>query len=163
LPALPLDGGRIYRAGLTKLIGYRQATERAANIGRITALCLAAASMWSIYYGMVNFTLMFLAVFLYAAASRERGMASYVFMQHLTRKKEELLHKGVLATEHFTTIPTTPLRDIIRWFEPQRYHMVYVVEENCTPSFTLSENDILEGILQNGIDAPVGKLTPKTE
>lgn len=158
LPALPLDGGRIYRAGLTKLVGYRQATEQAANVGRITAVCMAAAGLWSIYYGAINFTLLFLAIFLYLAATREHGMASYACMQHLTRKKEELLHKGVLLTEQFTAVSTTPLRDIIRWFEPQKYHTVFVLEENCQPKCLLTEAEILEGIIANGLDVPVGSL-----
>lgn len=161
LPALPLDGGRIYRAGLTKLVGYRQATERAANVGRITSICLAVAALWSLYYGVINFTLLFLAIFLYLAATRERGMASYICMQHLTRKKEELLSKGVLVTEQFTAVSTTPLREIIRWFEPQKYHTVFVVEENCTPSCMLTETDILEGIIANGVDVPVGEIVVK--
>lgn len=163
LPALPLDGGRIYRAGLTKLVGYRQATLQAANVGRITAICLAVAGLWSIYYGVINFTLLFLSVFLYLAATREHGMASYICMRHLTRKKEELLSRGVLVTVQFTAVSTTPLRDIIRWFEPQKYHMVFVVEKNCRTVCLLTESDILEGIITSGVDIPVGKLVAKTE
>lgn len=159
LPALPLDGGRIYRASLTKLVGYRQATVQAANVGRLTSFCLAAASLWSIHYGVINFTLLFLAIFLYLAATREHGMASYLCMRHLTRKKEELLSRGVLFTTQFTAVGTTPLREIIRWFEPQKYHMVLIIEENCRPRCLLTESDILEGIIANGIDTPVGKLT----
>ena len=158
LPALPLDGGRIYRAGLTNLVGYRQATEQAANTGRITAICLAAAGCWSIYYGVINLTLFFLAVFLYLAATRERGMASYICMQHLTKKKEELLARGVLITAQFTAVASTPLRDIVRWFEPQKYHTVYVVEEDCRMTGLLTETEILAGIMAHGVDASVGQL-----
>lgn len=158
LPALPLDGGRIYRAGLAKLVGYRQATVQAANVGRIAAACLAAAGIYSLCNGIVNLTLLFMAVFLYLAASREHGMASYIPLRHLTRKKEELLNKGVLATTQFTAVTTTPLRDIICWFEPQKYHTVYVVHENCQPGCMLTESEILEGIMTSGIDVPVGKL-----
>lgn len=159
LPALPLDGGRVYRAGLTKLVGYRQATAQAANVGRITSVCLGVASLWSIHYGVINFTLAFLAIFLYLAATRELGMASYICMRHLTRKKEELLTRGVLVTAQFTAVSTTTLREIIRWFEPQKYHLIFVVEENCRPRCMLTESDILEGIITDGLDAPVGKLT----
>ncbi|HBS59392.1 MAG TPA: peptidase M50 [Firmicutes bacterium] len=161
LPALPLDGGRIYRAGLTSLVGYRQATEQAANTGRITAICLAAAGCWSIYYGVINLTLFFLAVFLYLAATRERGMASYICMRHLTKKKAELFDRGVLITAQFTAVGTTPLRDIVRWFEPQKYHTVYVVEEDCRLMGLLTETEILAGIMAHGVDAPVGRLVKK--
>ena len=163
LPALPLDGGRIYRAGLTKLVGYRRATERAANFGRLTAICMGAASAWSLYYGMINFTLLFLAVFLYLAATRELGMAAYVCMQQLTRKKEELLRRGVLVTEQFTAVATTPLRDIICWFEPQKYHTILVVEENCQVRCLLTEADVMEAIIKSGVDTPVGMVAGKKE
>jgi len=163
LPALPLDGGRIYRAGLTKLVGYRQATERAANLGRLMAICLGGASLWSIYYGIINFTLLLLAIFLYIAANRERGMAAYICMQHLTRKKEELLRRGVLFTDQFTALPTTPLRNIICWFEPQKYHTVLVVEENCQVRCLLTEADIMDAIIKSGVDTPVGMLAGKEE
>jgi stage IV sporulation protein FB len=110
---------------------------------------------------MINFTLLFLAIFIYLSANRERGMASYICMQHLTRKKEELLRKGIMATEQFTALPTTPLRDIIRWFEPQKYHLVYVIDGDCKYVGQLTEADILEGILTDGVETPIGRLIQK--
>ncbi|PKM83787.1 MAG: peptidase M50, partial [Firmicutes bacterium HGW-Firmicutes-13] len=40
LPSLPLDGGRILRANLTKRLGYRKATYQAALLGKIFAVIL---------------------------------------------------------------------------------------------------------------------------
>ncbi|MDI3280433.1 MAG: M50 family metallopeptidase, partial [Bacillota bacterium] len=41
IPALPLDGGRIYRAHLVGRMGFRRATEQAAAVGKAMAALLA--------------------------------------------------------------------------------------------------------------------------
>ncbi|HHW08893.1 MAG TPA: hypothetical protein GXX29_02830 [Firmicutes bacterium] len=45
VPALPLDGGRLLRAGLAGKIGYRRATQWAALAGKVFAVLLMAAGV----------------------------------------------------------------------------------------------------------------------
>ncbi|SDX79882.1 CBS domain-containing protein [Halopenitus persicus] len=65
LPAFPMDGGRVLRALLARNAPHAEATQRAAAIGKTFAFVLAIVGLFS------NWFLIFLALFIYIAASGE--------------------------------------------------------------------------------------------
>jgi Zn-dependent protease/CBS domain-containing protein len=65
LPAFPMDGGRVLRALLARNASHAEATQRAAAIGKAFAFVLAIVGLFS------NWFLIFLALFIYIAASGE--------------------------------------------------------------------------------------------
>ena len=69
LPAFPMDGGRVLRAGLSHWFGHRQGTRIAAGIGQAMAFVLGLAGVFS-----ENIILVLIAVFIYFAAGSERGI-----------------------------------------------------------------------------------------
>lgn len=78
LPAFPMDGGRVLRAGLTPWLGRLKATRIAASIGKFAALVFA---FLGIRYG--EFIFIAIAIFIYFAASQEYRM---VLMQERGRR-----------------------------------------------------------------------------
>lgn len=66
IPAFPMDGGRILRAGMTPFVGRLKATRIAANIGKIAALCFVF-----IAFRYHAYRLIILAIFLYYVANKE--------------------------------------------------------------------------------------------
>lgn len=66
IPAFPMDGGRIFRAGLSLLTDRERATRIASAIGQALAIAFG-------FVGLVsgNFILIFIAVFVYLAAAAE--------------------------------------------------------------------------------------------
>ncbi len=65
LPALPLDGGRVLRAGLAMRMGRTRATEVAARIGRFGGIALVLVGL---YY---DFWLVLIGVFVFLGATAE--------------------------------------------------------------------------------------------
>jgi stage IV sporulation protein FB len=71
IPAFPMDGGRILRALLAFRMGRQRATEIAARIGQGLAFVFGFWGLMS-----ANAILVFIAIFIYLAASGEAGEAS---------------------------------------------------------------------------------------
>jgi stage IV sporulation protein FB len=71
IPAFPMDGGRVLRALLAFRMGRRRATELAARIGQGLAFFFG---FWGLMSG--NVLLVFIAIFVYLAASSEAGDVS---------------------------------------------------------------------------------------
>jgi Zn-dependent protease len=70
IPAFPLDGGRVLRALLWMVMGYRRATRVASVIGQIIAIGLG---LFGLLEG--NFILILIAVFVFFGAGQENVMA----------------------------------------------------------------------------------------
>jgi len=66
IPAFPTDGGRVLRALLARKMSFLKATKIAANIGKVFAFFLGILGLLT-----VNFIMIFVAFFIYIAASQE--------------------------------------------------------------------------------------------
>jgi stage IV sporulation protein FB len=161
LPALPLDGGRVYRAYLARRMGIREATHRAAAAGQFWAMVIATLGALGIIFEIAGLDILITAMFLFYAASRERGQAAYLFVRHLMHKKEELARAGVLPAEHLVAVESTPLGDIVKPFVPQKFHLVLVLDRSYRYMGVVTEAEILDRLLEGGADLTVGSLTGK--
>ncbi|MCL4516534.1 MAG: M50 family metallopeptidase [Firmicutes bacterium] len=159
LPALPLDGGRVYRAHLAKRIGYRRATERAASVGQILAALFAVFGAAGLYLGYLNLTLILLAFFVFYAARKEKNLAAYAFIRYLAQKKEELRRSGVLPTEQLVAAADLPVREIVKYFIPKRYHLVLLTDHNYEIIGLVTEIEIINALFDRGTATTLRDLT----
>lgn len=159
VPALPLDGGRILRSYLVRQRGFRRATEIAADLGRAIAVLFALAGAVGLYLRYVNLSLLILAFFVYAAASRERSNAAWLLTRYLARKQRELAERKVLPVEPLVAGEHLPVREVVRRFVPQRYHLVYLVgEESGDVAALVTEAEIIDALLVRGAEVPLRDL-----
>lgn len=152
IPALPLDGGRIYRAFLAGRIGFKQATEQAVANGKFFAVILTMLGLVGLYYRLTGFDFFVMALFLYYSAAKEKGYAMFIFLRHLTRKKEELSVSGVLPIKQIVVRDDTLLKDIIKYFLPKQFHLVLVLDQQMEVAGVLTEYEVIQEAFTNGLD-----------
>ena len=66
LPAFPMDGGRVLRAGLASKLSYKNATRIASYVGQGMACLFGIFAVWSF-----NPVLFFIGIFVFLAARQE--------------------------------------------------------------------------------------------
>lgn len=145
LPGLPLDGGRILRAARSRHLGYEAATREAYDVAlwlAITLLFLGTAALWA---GYPHLGMLVLGVFLLVTAwagRRDLRMETIRFLdakRRASRRRPEVIRSLVVPR-------TTPVRDVVRRFSPDRYHLVYVRNEAGEVSAILEEDELLEAV-----------------
>jgi Zn-dependent protease len=70
IPALPMDGGRVLRAALSRRMSFVRATDVAVTVSRVAAVAFAIGGI-----ALGAYQLLFLAPFLWMLGTRERAMA----------------------------------------------------------------------------------------
>lgn len=161
IPVLPLDGGRIVRALLADSFGFVRTTKVLAWGGRWLGVGLGMYGL--ILWGSGRFIdgtvfLLVLGVFFWLAGGKEIVSARITFLRQLTHKKEQLVRKGLMKNKGMTVYQATPLIRIVEDFTPDRYALVAVTGDTFRVLKTLTETEILEGMMREGIHYPVGKL-----
>jgi len=158
LPALPLDGGRIFRACLARRYGFREATHRAARWGQFCGAAIILGGAAGLAAGVSGLDVLIIGAFLLFAATREKKAAAFHFIRHLAQKKEELNSAGTLPGKTLVSLDTVRLGDVIRTFVPQRFHLVYLLDRDWQYRGVVSETQIIDALLTEGADIALGSI-----
>jgi Zn-dependent protease len=107
IPAFPLDGGRMLRAGLALFTGYRNATAIAASIGQTAALLLGAVGVLT-----GNFVLALIAIFVFFGARAEQAMVAgnTTLADRGTRARDASEAPVVIPAERLSSVVPMALR-----------------------------------------------------
>jgi len=146
LPGLPLDGGRVLRAGLWKLTGKNTySTVLAAWAGRIIALALAAAVLVSPtvsptgQFGLANgygIWLIAIAAFMWMSAGQALRSAR-------VRERLPALQARTLARRAIPIPPNLPLAEAIRRADLAQARALVVVDHDAKPIAIVNEGAVV--------------------
>lgn len=159
IPALPLDGGRILRAWLSQLCGYRKATTATVYVGWLISFCFVVLVVLQfLYQADVNLTLLAAAGFIVFASRKEMTAAGFRAMRILSQKKADMIRRGVMPTTHFTAVDDCLVRDVIALFQPEQYHFVVIVDHEFRLRGSVTETDVWESLPEKGMTARIGEF-----
>lgn len=150
LPALPLDGGRILRSILSKILGYRHATRSMAAIGQVLAVGLVAGGGYLTYHEYSGANVIVIGILLFWAARREGNLLAYAFMRFLVKKKGELARHGFMEGKQMVASPDTLVKNILNQSRPSYYMTVMMIDTNGSILGVRSEAELIEGLLEGG-------------
>ncbi|AEF93601.1 peptidase M50 [Desulfotomaculum nigrificans CO-1-SRB] len=161
LPALPLDGGRILRSVLAVQMGVSRATLVAARLGQVVAVLVAGLGIIGVLNMMCGLDIVIIAMFVFYSATQELRLAPYLFVRHLAQKKEELTQAGVLPAEQLVAREDVTLREIVRLFVPQKFHLVMLLDKQMQYLGLISEAQVVDALFTHGMHYPLGELIKK--
>ena len=144
LPGLPLDGGRIFRAGIWKVTGKPfSATIAAAWAGRVLAVLLIAvplalyrgqfASLLTSTYGL---WLAFIAIFMWVQAGQAMSAAR-------VRERLPAVSARALARRAIPVPASTPLAEAIRRADAAQARALVVVDHDSNPIALVNEDAVI--------------------
>jgi Zn-dependent protease/CBS domain-containing protein len=146
IPAFPMDGGRVLRAALASRMGHTRATEVAAAVGQVVAFLLGFVGLFW------NPMLIFIAIFVYLAASSEAHMVALRAMAH-----------GVPVTNAMMTqlarlTPQAHVDEAVQTLLRTSQSEFPVVDGADRPVGLLGRGDLIRALKQHGPDARVADV-----
>jgi len=145
LPAFPMDGGRVLRAGLALVLDYSRATAIAAGLGQLLAGLLAALG----FFG--NPFLVLLGLFIWLGASQEVRLMEVHEALHDMPVGRWMVSRVVTLTPEETL--RTPLELMLTSFQRD-----FPVVADGRLAGMLTRSDILRAVLSQGSGVAVGEV-----
>jgi stage IV sporulation protein FB len=143
IPAFPMDGGRVLRALLASRFGYVRATEIAASIGQFVAFALGFIGL------MFNPILIFIAIFVYLAASSEAHMVA------LRAASRGVPVTYAMMTQFATLSPHAQVDEAVQTLLQTSQSEFPVVDDFGKPIGVLGRADLIRAIKTHGANGRV--------
>ncbi len=145
IPAFPMDGGRVLRAALASKFGFVRATEIAASIGQFVAFALGFIGL------MYNPILIFIAIFVYLAASSEAHMVAL----RAVSRGVPVTH--AMMTQFVTLTPQAHLDEAVQNLLQTGQGEFPVVDAEGKPAGLLDRAGLVRALKTLGPDARVAE------
>jgi stage IV sporulation protein FB len=140
IPAFPMDGGRVLRAGMALFMDYGRATRAAASVGQaIAALGFMAALLF-----FHNPLLLIIALFIFLSAGQEAAM---VTEEETTRA---LRVRDAMVTDFRSLPEDATLRDAVDFLLSGTQHDFPVVDDAGNLTGLLSRTALIGGLAKHG-------------
>ena len=150
IPAFPMDGGRVLRAALASRLGHTRATEVAAAVGQAAAFLLGFVGLF------YNPLLIFIAVFVYLAASSEAHMVAMRAMAH------GVPVINAMMTQFARLTPQAHVDEAVQTLLATSQSEFPVVDGADQPVGLLGRHDLIRAIKERGPDARVSEVMNPT-
>lgn len=152
LPGLPLDGGRIARAGLALTRGYEAATRVVTRMSFYLSTALMILGALSLWLGYADIGLLALGIFLLFSAYTLHRHSRYDTLRFLDAKRRDQ-YAAPLPVRALVVPYEAAIGDIATAFSPGAYHIIYVrgsahIDMLAEP---ITEQRVLEAIFERGM------------
>ena len=158
MPALPLDGGRVLRAALTQRWGFVKALNFTMTMTKILGAVLGILGIGVFAYSGFNFSVLLISTFLICNVVAEKRVGDIMMMRDVLYSREKLT-EGSERAAYIVAKVDEPARKLLKLFGYNNYYMVDVVGENMEVVGTLTETQVIDGIIDKGSRVKVGELT----
>jgi len=150
LPALPLDGGRVFKALLSMRLGWRKATVVASWSGLVLAVGICIIGL---YLGLKDFqalNLLLIGGFLGYKAREELLHLPYGLTRYLLRKRLMLAESGIAPGVLVVAQSGVKVSRILNRNLPETLMVVLVLDPAGKVLGILSERVLIEAVLEQG-------------
>ncbi len=149
IPILPLDGGKVLQAIVSYRISYFYTLKITIWISLFMSGVLLSATIYNYSSSGINLNLLAIAIFLLTTNWYSYRNLNYKFIRFLigrSSRADQLLSQGGLA-QPIVVLGDLSITNITKMFRREKYHLIYVINENGSIQAVLPEHRVLHNIL----------------
>lgn len=155
LPALPLDGGRMIKSMLTYKMGILRAYNISQKFGKVLILILLPLSLIVLIKTKFNFSYVLITAFLAGNIYDEQKNITLITLKEILENPNKTAH--LKRTKIYSASKDECARKILKLISYD-YFLILNITEDGKIIATLTEEQILNGILDKGITSTFAEI-----
>ncbi|MCL5071573.1 MAG: M50 family metallopeptidase [Actinobacteria bacterium] len=152
IPVLPLDGGRIIREILAFKTGSSKAGSIMYKISFFLALGLIFAGIIQLTGNIYNFSVLLVGIYVLITIKMEKTEAALMNIKSVIYRRSRLLKKGIYQARDLVVIKSMRLGEVIKNMDFDRFHIIYVLDDNLKVMGVYTEQEIIDAMLKYNTD-----------
>jgi len=162
LPALPMDGGHVLRASLSRQMGLGKATRAVAWVGIAVGAAAVAVGLSAAVRGSFRPEGFLVGAFLIVCGWRERHTAAWLGYREAEGKREALTRQGTLPVRQVAVASSSRLSAFLPKLAPRYYHIFTVLDEEGSSLGSFTEERFLWALRNRGGACTAGEVLART-
>lgn len=158
LPALPMDGGRIFASVLRLGLTPARAAKISGAIGAAAGACVFAAGVYMAVCGEVNPTLFIVGAFMSYSGIKYVKSSEFMYMRRLTALPGEMARRGSAEVRTLAMHENHTLGEALTRMDARHYNVVRVVGDDMCTVKTLDQGEVTKAILKHSSGEKLGKV-----
>lgn len=158
LPILPLDGGRILKDILVSKIGLFSANRYSKRISWAFAFLLMILGIFQFLSNIYNFSIIFIAGYILFFLKHEETEVSLMNIKNLVYKRSRFLKRGIYPGRELVVIKSMRLGDIIKSMDFDRFHIIYVLDEDMKLIKIFTEQEVIDYMIKYNAEMSFDEL-----
>jgi len=144
IPVLPLDGGRILRIMLASKFGIFSSYINTRKISTLLIILFIIAGIMQLIASSYNFSMLAIGFYIFFHLKSRDMEASLMNMKDIVSRRSRLLKKGIYPARDIVVLKTVRIADTLKSMDFDRFHIVYVLDDNLGLMKTFTEQQIMD-------------------
>ncbi|MDQ2085729.1 site-2 protease family protein [Herbivorax sp. ANBcel31] len=147
-PVFPLDGGRILKDIFEEKFGLFKASKyiRIISTGFLILLCFLGCVQY--FTSKYNISLLVLAIYFSFILKNYKMEVALMNIKNLIYRRSRFKKKGIYPVRELVVLNTKKLGDIIKSMDFDRFHILYVLNEDMDLVRVFTEQEVLDYIIK---------------
>lgn len=159
LPAIPLDGSKVFRACLSCFFSRRTTLYILLYASYGVCIGLIAKIVYDIWFqGIYQISLLIIVVFLLMQTRKENNNERFFLKKLQLRKKMQLARVGFLTSICYTVHTDMFVHELLKKMNHEQHGLVFILDEQDQIRGIFSELELWEQIVAKGIHIQFGEL-----
>ncbi|MBR5614243.1 MAG: hypothetical protein IKW64_02945 [Clostridia bacterium] len=151
IPALPLDGGRIFKAVLTSRYGIIRAYNLILKFSKVAIICLFAVALIIFFVCHFNFSLILISAFLLQNLCCEQQAVTVITLKEILANSQKAEISGDLPVKAVCVNEGRPASGILKHLSYDCFYIVHVLDKSSHIVKTLTETQVIDALTKYGI------------
>lgn len=152
IPILPLDGGKVLREILWDRMGIYSAHAYVKKISVALAVITVLLGIAQLFFVPYNFSLLAIGLYIFFTLKSREGEVGFMNIKNVIYRRDRLMKKGIYPARDLVVMKWMNLNELIKNMDFDRFHIIYVLDEELKISATFTEKEVMDGILNNSSD-----------